>query len=169
MRRQPHRRRVVVFSSSARPAVAHGDWLDRRVARTGTISRFLRIGMLLTVIAVRPRWRPLLAGLALTVLGVIDLQGPGGVLIVPGMLSFWRALMIAGDTDADREWRSQLKRELAAYSTPAQRRELVAALDRYPDGITHQIRDVLASSPVASRRNGIPGLPADRDELELVQ
>jgi hypothetical protein len=157
MRLQPYRRRLVVFSSPANPAVAHGASQDKRVARTGPISRFLRIGMLLTVIAVRPRWRPLLAGVVLTIVGVLDRQGPGGVLIIPGLLSFGRALMITGDTDADREWRSQLKRELAAYSTPSQRCELVAALDRYPDDITHQIRDVLTSPPVASRGNGIPG------------
>jgi hypothetical protein len=113
--------------------------------------------MLLTVIAVRPRWRPLLAGVVLTVFGVIDRQGPGSVLIIPGLLSFWRALMIAGDTDADRERRSQLRRELAAYSTPAQRCELVAALDRYPDGITCEIRDILTSPAMASSSNGIPG------------
>jgi hypothetical protein len=163
MRLQPHRRRLVVFSSPANPAVAHGASQDKRFARTGPISRFLRVGMLLTVIAVRPRWRPLLAGAVLTILGIIDLQGPGGVLIVPGLLSFWRALMISGDTDADREWRSELKRELAAYSTPAQRCELVAALDRYPDGITDQIRDVLIGGDARG------GLPGGRDELELVQ
>ena len=157
MRLQPHRRKLVVFSSPADPAVGHDPSPDKRVARTGPIRRFLRIGMLLTVIAVRPRWRPLLVGGVLTVLGVVDLQGPASVLIIPGLLSFWCALMTAGDTDADRERRSQLKRELAAYSTPAQRCELVAVLDRYPDGITHEIRDILANPPVASRSNGIPG------------
>ena len=157
MRLQPHRRKLVVFSSPADPAVGHGASQDKRVAHTGPIRRFVRIGMLLTVIAVRPRWQPLLAGVVLTAIGLIDRQGPGSVLIIPGLLSFWGALMTAGDTDADRERRSQLKRELAAYSTPAQRRELVAALDRYPDGITHEIRDILTNPPVASRSNGIPG------------
>jgi hypothetical protein len=157
MRLRPHRRKLVVFSSPAHPAIGDGASQDKQVARTGPIPRFLRIGMLLMVIAVRPRWQSLLAGVVLTVLGVIDRQGPGGVLIIPGLLSFWGALMTAGDTDADRERRSQLKRELAAYSTPAQRRELVAALDRYPDGITHEIRDILTNPSVASRSNGIPG------------
>src|ERR1700677_4321308 len=158
MRLQRHRRRLVVFSPAADPAVGHGASRDKRVARTGPISRFVRIGMLLTVIAVRPRWRPLLAGVVLTVLGVLDWQGPGSVLIIPGLLSFWRALMIAGETDADRERRSRLRCELAAYSTSAQRCELVTALDRYPDGITHEIRDILTSPPAASRSNGIPGV-----------
>src|ERR1700677_845612 len=157
MRLQSHRRRIVVFSSPADPALGHGASRDKRVGRAGPIRRFLRIGMLLTVIVVRPRWQPLLAGVVLTLLGILDRQGPGSVLIIPGVLSFWRALMISGDTDADRERRSQLKLELAAYSTPAQRRELVAVLDRYPDGITHEIRDILASPPLASHSNGIPG------------
>jgi hypothetical protein len=160
MRLPPHRRKLVVFRSPAdpaEPAVARGASQDKRIARTGPIRRFLRIGMLLTVIVVRPRWRPLLVGVVLTALGVVDLQGPASVLIIPGLLAFWCALMTAGDTDADRERRSQLKRELAAYSTPAQRRELVAVLDRYPDGITHEIRDILTNPPVASGSNGIPG------------
>jgi hypothetical protein len=154
MRLQPHRRKLVVFRSPADLAFRRGALPDKRVAPTGRIRRFVRIGMLLTVIAVRPRWRPLLAGVVLTILGVIDRQGPGSVLIIPGLLSFWGALMIAGDTDADRKRLSQLKRELAAYSTPAQRRELVAALDRYPDGITHEIRDILADPPVATGFQG---------------
>ena len=116
--------------------------------------------MLLLVIAVRPRWRPLLAGVVLTVLGVLDWQGPGSVLIIPGLLSFWRALMIAGDTDTDRERRSRLRRELAAYSTSAQRRELVAALDRYPDGVTHEIRDILTRTSATGQ--GAAGIGAGR-------
>jgi hypothetical protein len=157
MRLQPGRRRRVVFSLPAEPAHGHGTSQDKRVARTGPIRRFIRIGVLVTVIAVRPRWRPLLAGVALVAFGVIERQGAGSVAIIPGLLLLWQALMIPGDTDVDRERRSQLKRELAAYSTPAQRCELVAALDRYPDGITHEIRDILASPPVASHSNGIPG------------
>jgi hypothetical protein len=152
-----HRRRQVVFSSRADPAGGRGASQDKQVARTGRIRRFIRIGTLITVIAVRPRWQSLLAGVVITALGVLDRHGPGGVLIIPGVLSFWRALMIPGDADVDREQRSQLERELAAYSTPAQRCDLVAILDRYPDGITHEMRDILASPPMASRSNSIPG------------
>jgi hypothetical protein len=150
MRLPPRRRRLVVFTSPADPADTCGALLDKPVLRTGRIRRFIRIGLLLTVIVVRPRWRPLLAGIAFTVLGLIGRQGAGAVLIIPGLMSFWHALMIPGDTDADRERLSQLKGELAAYSTPAQRCELVATLDRYPDGITHEIRDILASPPASS-------------------
>ena len=154
--RQPHRRRLVVFSSSVVPADRHGA-PHKRVARTGGIRRFLRISMLLTVIAVRPRWGPLLAGIVLTVLGFTERQAT--ILIIPGLLFLWYTLLISGDTDADRERRTQLKRELAAYSTPAQRNDLVATLNRYPDGATREIRDILAA-PVDSHSNGIPGARA---------
>lgn len=147
MRMQQHRRRLIVSSSSADPAIRLGASERKRVARAARIPRFIRIGMLLTVIAVRPRWAPLLAGTAFTVLGFTEPQAT--FLIIPGLLCLWRALLTPGDTDADRERRSQLKRELAAYSTPAQRYDLVAALSRYPDGTTHEIRDILAA-PMAS-------------------
>jgi hypothetical protein len=146
-----------VFSSSAGPAGRNGASRHKRPAHTGRIRRFVRIGMLLTVIVVRPRWRPLLAGVALTVLGFIARQGVFGLLMIPGLLCLWHALLTPGDTDADRERRAQLKRELATYSTPAQRCDLEATLDRYPDSMTCEIRDILASQAVASRNNGIPG------------
>jgi hypothetical protein len=145
-----------VFSSSAGPAGRFGALRHKPLARTGPIRRFIRIGMLLTVIVVRPRWRPLLAGVAFTAFGAIAHQGVFGLLMIPGMLSLWLALLTPGDT-ADRERRSQLKRELAAYSTPAQRRDLEATLDRYPDGITYEIRDILASQAVVTHHSGIPG------------
>src|SRR5215471_19051316 len=67
MRLRPHRRNLVVFSSSAEPANRHGARQYNRPARSGQIRRLIRIGLLLTVIAGRPRWRPLLAGTVLTV------------------------------------------------------------------------------------------------------
>ena len=157
MRVQPHRRSLVVFSSSAGSAGGWSASRHKRLALTGPIRRSIRIGMLFTVIVVRPRWRPLLAGVALTALGAIERQGVFGLLMIPGLLSLWLALLTPGDTDADSERRSQLRRELAAYATPAQRCDLEATLDRYPDGITHEIRDILASQAVATRNNGIPG------------
>lgn len=158
MRLRPHRRNLVVFGSSAEPANRYGAMQYSRPARTGQIRRLIRIGVLLTVIAGRPRWRPLLAGTVLTVLGVIDRQGAGGVCIIPGLLLLWHALLIPGDTNADSERRCQLKRELAAFSTPAQKCDLEATLDRYPDDITYEIRNILASQAVTSHNNRIPGV-----------
>jgi hypothetical protein len=47
-------------------------------------------------------------------------------------------------------------RELAAYATSAQRRDLEAILDRYPDGVTGEIREILASQGTAMY-NPLPG------------
>jgi len=53
-----------------------------------------------------------------------------------------------------RRRRSELERELAAYSTPAQRRDLEAAFDRYSDDVTSELREIMASQ----RTQGQPGL-----------
>jgi hypothetical protein len=157
MRLQPHRRHLVVYRSNIAPDDRYGDPRYRRPARTGRIRGLVRIGVLFTVIAVRPRWRPLLAGAVLTVFGVLERHGVAGVLIVPGFLSLWYALLSPGDLDADRERRTRLARELAAFSTPTQRCDLEAMLDRYPDSMTEEIRDILAGQAMASHDTGIPG------------
>jgi hypothetical protein len=155
MRLRPHRHNLVIWSSSAGPAGRHGaPQYQRRLARTGRIRRCIRIGVLLTAIAVRPRWRPLLAGTALVVAGVM-LNGMAGAVFIPGVLLLWHALLIPAASDADRERRSRLERELAAFSTPAQRYDLEATLSRYPDGITGEIRDILGGQAAAARNEGI--------------
>jgi hypothetical protein len=53
--------------------------------------------------------------------------------------------------------RRELERELAACSTPAQRRDLEATLDRYPDGVAGELRDILATQGTVRRRTMIPG------------
>jgi hypothetical protein len=146
-----------VFSSSADPAARRHASRYERPARAGRIGGFIRISMLVTVIAVRPRWRWLLAGTVLTVLGAIDRQGTVGLVMIPGLLLLWQALLTPGGTDADRERRAPLKRELAAFSTPAQRCDLEATLDRYPNGVTEEIRAIFVSQAAAWRNNGMPG------------
>jgi hypothetical protein len=156
MRLRPHRRDLVIWNSSAGPASRYGaPQYKRRLARTGRIRRCVRIGVLLTTIAVRPRWRPLLAGTVLTVTGVMQ-NGAGVVVLVPGLLLLWHALLIPASRDAGRERRSRLERELAAFSTPAQRCDLEATLNRYPDGITYEIRDILVGQATAARNEGVP-------------
>lgn len=151
MRLRSRQRQLVMWNSSDRPAVTYA-----RPAATGHVRRWLRIGALVTVIAVRPRWKPLLAGAAFTVFGIVD-RGMGFMAMMPGLMLLWAAAMIPGDADIDHLRRQQLMRELAAYSTPAQRRDLEAVLDQYPDGVTGEIREILASQRTPSH-SGIPGV-----------
>ena len=159
-----HRRKLVMWSPSVGPADRYGALGLTRLARTAPIRRCIRTGVLLTVIGlmrlahgVRPRWRPLLAGTVLTVIGVMLGGGVWGLVVLPGLWFFVYALLIPARSDADRKRRSELERELAEYSTPAQRWDLEATFDRYPDDITYELRDILASQTLAACHNGIPG------------
>jgi hypothetical protein len=162
MRMRAHRRNLVVWSPYVGPADRYGAW--RRPARTRPIRRCVRVGALLTVIGlmrlargVRPRWRPLLAGAMLTVAGIMLRSSAWSLLLLAGLWFLVYALLIPASPAADRKRRSELERELAGYSTPAQRRDLEATLDRYPDSITHELRDILAHQALATCNNGIPG------------
>jgi hypothetical protein len=164
MRRRAHRRNPVVWSPPVGPAHRGGARGVTRLARTRRIRRFFRVGALLTVIGlvhlahgVRPRWRPLLAGGVLTVVGVMLRDGAWGAVSLPGLLFLWSALLIPASPDEDRRRRSELGRELAAYSTPAERCDLEATLDRYPDSVTCELREILAGQAMAAGHNGIPG------------
>lgn len=159
-----HRRHVVVWSQSAGPARGNGTRVFIRLGRTGPVRRCLRTGALLTAIglvrvarAVRPRWRPLLAGGVLTAIGVMLRGSPGGLVAMPGLLILLSIPLIEAPPDADRARRSGLARELAAYSTSAERCDLEATLDRYPDAITHELREILARQDLTAGKTDIPG------------
>ena len=164
MRLRSRRRDVVRWSLSAGSASRHGGARFTRLGRSGPIRRCIRLGALLTVIglvrltgAVRARWRPLLAGGVLTVAGVMLRTGAGGLVVIPGLLFLLYAPLVEARPDEVRKRRSELRRELAGYATPAHRRDLEATLDRYPDGITCEIRDILAGLAVTSGNSSIPG------------
>jgi hypothetical protein len=57
---------------------------------------------------------------------------------------------------AARARRASLERQLSCYATPAERRDLLATLDQYPDQVTHELRDILTRTP-APRGNGPMG------------
>jgi hypothetical protein len=164
MRMRGHRRNLVVWSPSVAPADRYGVLRATRPARIRRIRRCVRVGVLLTVIGlmrvargVRPRWRPLVAGALFTVAGVMLRSGAWGALLVLGLWFLVYAMLIPPSPDADRKQRSELERELAGYSSPAQRRDLEATLDRYPDSVTREVRDILADQGLAACSNGIPG------------
>ncbi len=149
------RQNLVVWRQSAGSA-RPGPW---RVTRAKPIRRWIRTGALLTVIGLTAlargawarRW-PVLAGVALTVLGVVLRGGPAAIFLLPGLMLLLSAPLMPASSKA----RAKLERELAAYSTPADRRDLEATLDQYPDDVTRDMRDILARQAVAAHRNRIP-------------
>jgi hypothetical protein len=148
MRLRSRQRHLVIFRSSDQQAGQYAASPQIPSALTGRIRRCIRIGTLVAVIVVRPRWKPLLTGTVLTIFGIIEhsgMGGLGGMAMMPGLMMLWAAALTPGDSNADHHRRQQLMRELAAYSTSAQRRDLEAVLDRYPDGVTGEIREILAS------------------------
>ncbi len=157
---RPYRRNLAMWNLHIGPA----DRYDiTRPPRRRRIRRRIHTGVLLAVLglmrlvrAVQADWRPL-AGAVLTVVGVVLRSGAGGVLLIPGLLLLVFALLIPPSPKAVRARRSELKRELGAYSTPAERCDLEAILDLYPDRITHELRDILATQATATGNDRIPG------------
>jgi hypothetical protein len=148
MRLRPHRRTLVVWSTHGGPDRYGLPWFTRVPRRR--IRRCIRTGALLTVIglmrlarAVQADWR-LMAGGVLTAVGVMLRSGPLSVVMIPGLLLLVVALLAPPTPKPARTRRAQLERELGAYSTPGERRDLEAILDLYPDGATYELRDILA-------------------------
>jgi hypothetical protein len=164
MRLRTYRRNPVVWGLSVGPADRYAAPGLTRPAGTRRIRRWIRIGALLTIIGLmrlargaRLRWRPLLAGAVLTAAGVVLRGGMWSVIALPGLWFLSYALLIPASRGADHKRRSELERELAAYSTPAQRRDLEATLDRYPDSDTGELRDALARHALTACTSRIPG------------
>jgi hypothetical protein len=161
---RPHRRSLVVWSQSVGSAGRCDFPPFTRLRRIGRVRTSIRLVALLPVIgltqlerALQTRWRPMLAGVVLTVVGVTLRGGAGGVVLLPGLMFLLYSPFMPAGPDADRRQRRQLKRELAAYSTAAQRRDLEATLDRYPDRNTGELRDILHNLALASHNNQVPG------------
>src|SRR6266480_345713 len=76
--------------------------------------------------------------------------GAAGIVMIPGMLFLLSALLTPADPVAAGPRRRELERELAAYCTPDQRRDLEATLDRYPDSVTGELREILARQAAAT-------------------
>jgi hypothetical protein len=70
----------------------------------------------------------LLAGGVLPVVGVLLLDGPGGMVVLPGLWLLLSAPLIPASPKADRMRRPEVEHELAVLSTPAQRRLAIQAM-----------------------------------------
>jgi hypothetical protein len=117
-----------------------------------TLALLAAIGLIRLGAAARPRWRPLLAGAVLTTAGVVLRSSAAGIVMIPGMLFLLSALLVPVNPVAAGPRRRELERELAAYTTPGQRRDLEAILDRYPDSVTSELRDILVWQAAAAGR-----------------
>ena len=116
------------------------------------------VGLLPVVRAVRRRWRVLTPGVVLTVTGlVLRGSGPGSLVLLPGLLLLLSAPLLPGTAGPERLRRSKLERELAVYTTTRQQFDLQATLDQYPDGVTHELRDILARQATTAAYPRIPG------------
>jgi hypothetical protein len=162
---RPRRRNLVVWRQSAGPAGRRDTSHGIRLVRVGRVRRYVRMGMLLALIgllrlrrvAQRP-WGPLLVGVALTTVGIVLRRGPGSLVLLPGLFFLLDALLVPAIPKEDRLRLAELQRELGQYSTSAQRADLEATLDRYPDGETHELRDILARQALAAAwTNQLPG------------
>jgi hypothetical protein len=127
-----------------------------RPSRARRARRLLRIGVLLTILRLTPaaravfgRWRILLPATVLTVAGVLMRSGSGSIVLLPGLIMFLAAPLTT--PRSRRGLPSELERELGSYSTPPQRRDLEAILDRYPDEVTIKLRNILANQRLARR------------------
>lgn len=77
----------------------------------------------------------------------------GALLIVIGLMRLARTVR--------SHWQAykqccELERELAQYSTPAQLCDFQAILDRYPDDVTYELREILARQAIAVFNNRLP-------------
>jgi hypothetical protein len=158
------RRNLVVWSQSVGSAGRYDFPPFTRHRRIRRIRASIRLATLLPVIGLtqlervlQARWRPVLAGAVLTVVGLALRGDAGGVVLLPGLMFLLYAPFIPASPDSGRRQRRELRRELAAYSTAAQRRDLEASLDRYPDQNTAELRDILHDLAMATRSNQVPG------------
>jgi 4-amino-4-deoxy-L-arabinose transferase-like glycosyltransferase len=103
------------------------------------------------------RWWPVLSGVVLTVAGIVLRDGAVGVVLLPGLVLVLSAPLIPPSPKTERVRRALLEREMAAYSTPAQRRDFETTLNRYPDRVTCEFRDILARQAAAACHHSPPG------------
>jgi hypothetical protein len=162
-----HRRNLVVWNQSV---VSAGRYEAPRFTRTRRLRRRIRAVALLAVVglirgarAVGSRWRPLLIGGVLTVGGALLPGGAGGPAVLVGVMFLIASPLIPSSSSTNRRPCSRPERELAGYSSPADRSDLEAILDRYPDDVTRELRDILASQAMTAHDDRFPAVGRYRD------
>ena len=115
MRLRPRRRNLVVWSSHPGAAAGYGMPRFTQPMRPRRLRPCIRACALLTVIGllglargVRARWRPVLAGVVFTAVGLVLRSGPGGVLLLPGLMFLLTAPLLPANSKADRARCSEL-------------------------------------------------------------
>lgn len=153
-------RNRVVWSSSAPPGMTNRFPNPACPSRATRLGHLVRISALLVVAGLmrRPRWRSVVAGGALTIAGLLLRASPAGVILIPALLILVSAPLIPGDPGEGRARQARLRRELAAYSTPAERRDLEATLERYPEAATRELRMILAAQSLPGTKDRPPGI-----------
>jgi hypothetical protein len=156
------KRNRVVWISSTDPSFVTGGYRPVRPTRSA-LRRALRTGALLVVIGLmrlagHPGWRSAVIGAALTIPGVILRDTVGDIILLPGLLMLGFAPFLPGESRENRAYRARLRRELAAYSSPADRRDLEAILEQYPADETGELRAILADQSLATTRPRVPGM-----------
>ena len=64
----------------------------------------------------------------------------------------------AASRKAARRRRAELEREMAGYAARADRCDFEAILDRYPAGVTHELRGILARQSMAACEMRFPAI-----------
>ena len=130
--------------------------------RPGRCWRAVRTGFLLAVVGLlrvarNPRWRCALLGATLVIPGVLMRgQLAGNIMLLPGLMALGYAPFLPGETTMNHRDHARLCRELAAYSTPAQRRDFETLLTRYSDQETSELRAILAQQSLTDVRSRVP-------------
>jgi hypothetical protein len=109
-------------------------------------------------LAGHPRWRAAVIGAALTVAGLVLRNAAGEIILLPGLMTLGLSPFLPGESRENHAHQARLRRELAAYSTPAERLDLEAILARYPESETSELRALLASQPLTPARPRLPGM-----------
>jgi len=78
-----------------------------------------------------------------------------------GVMFVLSAALLPASPKAARVQRSKLERELAGYPTAAERRDLEAILDQYPDTCTDELRGILAGQAMTAYDHRFPAIGRD--------